>query len=134
MGILWTSITLAGLLAACPLVASFAGTEPQVLEEKDRGRTLSLQAGQKLLLYLRNPASGGYTANPPIFDPAVLRLVSQKKLAPESRELPRAGDFGRLFYEWDAVGRGETDIIISIYRPWEKKPPEEFWRVKVRVE
>jgi hypothetical protein len=87
-----------------------------------------------LLLYLRNPASGGYNTNPPIFNAAILELAAQKKLPPNTRKLPLAGDFGQLCYEWQAKARGETDIIINIHRPWEKKPPEEFWRVKVRVE
>ena len=131
---IWASFILAGLLAALFLAAAQAASGPVILHEKDRGRSVDLQVGQKLLLYLRNPASGGYNANPPVFDPAVLKLASQKKLPPESQKLPRAGDFGQLYYEWEAIGRGETDIIINIYRPWEKKPPEEFWRLKVRVE
>lgn len=110
-----------------------AGPGPQTLREKDRGRTIILQKGQKLVLYLRNPASGGYTADPPLFNPAVLELQEQKQLPP-NRQKPLAGDFGQLFYEWQARKKGETDIIINIKRPWEKKPPEEFWRVKVRVE
>ena len=127
-------ILLAILLAAGTVTANSASPGPVILHEQDRGRAVSLQVGQKLLLYLRNPGSGGYSANPPIFDPAVLKLGPQKKLPPEPQEPPRLGDFGQLYYEWEALGRGETDIIINIFRPWEKKPPEEFWRVKVRVE
>jgi len=127
---IWASLILAALL----LAAAQAASGPVILHEKDRGRAVSLQVGQKLILYLRNPASGGYNTNPPEFDPVVLKLASQKKLPPEPQGPPRAGDFGQLFYEWEALGRGETDIIINIFRPWEKKAPEEFWRVKVRVE
>lgn len=131
---IWASFVLAGLLAAWTPAATAAGPGPVILKEKDRGRTIELKVGQKLTLYLRNPASGGYDTNPPLFDAAILKLVAQKKLAPEARERPRAGDFGQLYYEWQAAKKGETDIIISIQRPWEKKPPQEYWRVKVRVE
>ncbi len=127
------SFILAVLLAAWTLTANSASPGPVILHEQDRGRAVSLKVGEKLLLYLRNPASGGYNTNPPLFDPAVLELASQKKLPPEPQEPSRAGDFGQLYYEWEALGRGETDITINIFRPWEKKPPEEFWRVKVRV-
>ena len=128
------SLILAVLLAAWTLTAAAAaGPEPQILQEKDRGRTIDLQVGQKLILYLRNPASGGYNTNPPIFQPAILELRDQKKLPPNPQK-PLAGDFGQLYYEWQAKGRGETEIIINIQRTWEKKAPEEFWRVKVRVE
>jgi len=127
-------VLLAILLATGSVAANSAGLGPVILQEKDRGRTVTLQEGQKLLLYLRNPASGGYNTNPPIFAAAVLKLASQDKIPPEPRKPPRAGDFGQLYYEWEAVARGETDIVINIFRPWEKKAPEEFWRVKVRVE
>jgi len=121
------------ILAAWTLTAAAAGPEPQILQEKDRGRTVDLQVGQKLILYLRNPASGGYDTNPPIFHTAILELTDQKKLFRNSQK-PLVGDFGQLYYEWQAKAKGQTDIIINIHRPWEKKPPEKFWRVKVRVE
>jgi len=127
-------IILAIFLAIWTFAASSAASGPVTLQEKDRGGTATLQVGQKLLLYLRNPASGGYSTNPPVFDTAVLKLVSQKKVPPTPQKPPRAGDFGQLFHEWEAVAPGETDIIINIFRPWEKKAPEEFWRVKVKVE
>lgn len=131
---LWASFILAGLLAALSVTAAPGASAPVMLQEKDRGRTVTLKVGQKLVLNLRNPASGGYNTNPPIFDAAILRLGPQKKLPPEPRETPLAGDFGQLYYEWEAVAPGATAIIINIYRPWEKKSPEEFWRVKVKVE
>jgi predicted secreted protein len=127
-------IILAILLATGTLMANSAGPGPVILQEKDRGGTVNLQVGQKLILYLRNPASGGYNTNPPIFHAAILELADQKKLPPNTRKPPLAGDFGQLYYEWQAKARGETDILINIHRPWEKKPPEEFWRVKVKVE
>ena len=121
-------------LAAFSLMALAAGPGPVTLQEKDRGRTVTLQVGQKLILYLRNPASGGYHTLPPIFATAVLKLLEEKKLAPEGRARPRAGDFGQFYYEWQAKKKGKTNITINIKRPWEKKPPQEYWRVKVRVE
>ncbi len=131
---LWASFILAGLLAALLVTAAPGASAPLMLQEKDRGRTVTLKVGQKLVLNLRNPASGGYNTNPPIFAASVLKLASQKKLPPEPRKPPLAGDFGQLYFEWEAVAPGATDITINIYRPWEKKAPEEFWRVKVRVE
>lgn len=131
MKVMWSCFIVAGFLVTVLLSVTLADSGPVTLEEKDRGRTVSLQVGQKLILNLRDPASGGYTTNPPVFAAAVLRLESQEKLPAEKP--PRMGDFGQLHYEWEAVGRGETDIIVNIYRSWEKKAPEEFWRVKVWV-
>ena len=134
MKVMWGCIVLACLLVLLPLSGTRAASGLITLQEQDRGRTINLQVGQKLILNLRNPASGGYTANPPVFEAAVLRLESQEKLPPTPRKPPRMGDFGQLHYEWVAVAPGETEIVINIYRKWEKKPPQEFWRVKVRVQ
>jgi predicted secreted protein len=133
MKILWHCVFLASLLAVLPLAAAQAAAGPVTLEEKDRGRTVTLKAGQRLIINLRNPASGGYTATPPVFDSGILKLISQEKKPPAPQKPPRLGDFGLLCYEWEALSPGETDIVINIHRPWEKKPPQEFWRVKVLV-
>lgn len=131
---LWLTLLLAAALVAIPSRGGIkAAPGPQILTEQDRGRTLTLRLGERLVLNLRNPASGGYQVMPPVFDNSRLKLVSQKQLPPDPRPVPLAGDFGRLSYEWEAVGSGEADIQIMIYRPWEQKPPEEFWRVRVRV-
>ncbi|RJR36460.1 MAG: hypothetical protein C4567_13760 [Deltaproteobacteria bacterium] len=126
-------ILFTALLVAWTLSAPFAGPIPVTLQEKDRGKNITLQVGQKLLLYLRNPASGGYNTDPPIFNTAILELAGQKKVSPDPQK-PRPGDFGQLYFEWEARKKGETEIIINIHRPWEKKAPEEYWRVKVKVE
>ena len=123
-------IILAILLAFWTLAAE-AGPKALILHEKDRGRTINLQVGQKLILNLRNPASGGYGVNRPTFNAAILKLLEQKTLAPK-KQMP--GNFGQLYYEWQALAKGQTEISIYIKRPWEKKLPEEYWRVKVLVQ
>jgi predicted secreted protein len=133
-----TKLGLALIIMAGLLTFSFAAIvqgDPGslILHEKDRGRTVTLHPGERLIVELRNPGSGGYETQAPDFNHATLKLVSQKNIPPQPRPEPRAGDFGRLFYEWEAVGPGATDIIIRIHRPWERKTPEEFWRVRVMV-
>lgn len=128
-----TLIVLAGLVTLSPPAGVQAAPGAQTLYEKDRGRTVTLKLEDRLILHLRNPRSGGYETDTPLFDSSVLKLVSQKEVPPEASPGPRLGDFGKFFYEWEAVGSGETDIVINIHRPWEKKPPQEYWRVKVKV-
>lgn len=122
-----------GLVIVPPLPGRAGDPEAQILYEKDRGSTVTLKLGQRLRLYLRNPASGGYQTEPPIFAPGLLRLLAQKPIPPEPQPAPRMGDFGQLFYEWEAMGVGATDLVINIYRPLEKKAPKEYWRVKVII-
>lgn len=130
MRLVLSMILLTVLLLAPRLPAAAA---PPVLYEKDRDSTVDLKVGEKLVLHLRNPASGGYDTLRPVFDTAQLSLLSRKNVPPEQKPTPRAGDFGQIWYEWQAVATGETDIVINIRRVWEKKPPEEYWRVHVRV-
>ncbi len=133
MKILMVLIMGLGLSIFPPPPGRAGDPEAQILYEKDRGSTVTLKLGQRLRLYLRNPASGGYNTEPPIFAPGLLQLLSQKQIPPEPRPVPRMGDFGMLFYEWEAVGMGATDLVINIYRPLEKKAPKEYWRVKVII-
>ena len=99
-------ILLAIFLIAMAAAAHSAAPGPVTLQEKDRGKTITLQVGEKLLLYLRNPGSGGYNTNPPIFNATVLELVSQKKMPRDPQKPPLPGDFGQFYYEWAAKGRG----------------------------
>ena len=124
----WTCL----LLTALPVQVASAAT--YTLTEKDSGRTVTLQVGDKLLLDLRNPASGGYNTLAPAYDAKILTLLSRQDLPPEKRPKPLAGDFGRLEFTWEAKAPGETAVTVNIARPWEKdKPPEQYVRIRVRV-
>ena len=87
-----------------------------------------------MVLNLRNPASGGYTVVTPVHDPHILKLVSRKVLPPEPAPFPKAGDFGKIIFEWEAAGVGETDLTVQISREWEKqKPPLDYLKVRIRA-
>ena len=126
------------LFGACLLVtalsAQAAPAATYTLPEKDSGQTVTLQVGDKLLLNLRNPASGGYTTLAPTYDATILTLLSRQDLPPEKRPTPIMGDFGRLEFIWEAKAPGETAVTVNIARPWEKdKPPEQYVKIRVRV-
>lgn len=128
-----TSLVLTCLLVtALPVQAAPPAT--YTLTEKDSGRTVTLKVGDKLLLNLRNPASGGYTTLAPTYDAKILTLLSRQDLPPEKRPTPLMGDFGRLEFTWEAKAPGETAVTVNIARPWEKdQPPEQFVKIRVRV-
>ncbi len=101
------------------------------LTEKDSGRTATLKVGDKLLLNLRNPGSGGYQVLPPVYDGKILTLLSRRDLSPTKS---RPGDFGRMEFVWQARQEGDTEVTVNIARPWEKnKSPEQFMKIRVRV-
>jgi inhibitor of cysteine peptidase len=124
---------LAGFLSVLLFQATpvQAGSADLTLTEKDSGRTVTLQVGEKLLLNLRNPGDGGYNVLPPVFDAAILTFLSRRDLPPSR---PRPGDFGRLAFTWQARQPGETDLTVNIARPWEKaKAPAQYVKIRVRV-
>ena len=116
-------------LPAAPLQAAPAVL---TLTEKDSGQTVTLKVGETLVLNLRNPASGGYNLLPPAFNDKILTFMYRRDLAPQ-KALP--GDFGRLEFAWQARQAGDTEVTVKIARPWEThKPPEQFMKIRVRVE
>ena len=120
------------LVTALPVQA--ASSAPYTLTEKDSGRTVAMRVGEKLLLNLRNPASGGYTTLAPAYDANILTLLSRQDLPPEKRPTPLLGDFGRLEFIWEAKEPGVTAVTVNIARPWEQdKPPEQYVKIRVRV-
>jgi inhibitor of cysteine peptidase len=120
---------MALMLPAAPLRAAPAAL---TLTEKDSGRTVTLKAGETLLVNLRNPGSGGYNVLPPVYDGEILTLLSRRDLPP-AKSIP--GDFGRIEFVWQARQAGDTEVTINIARPWEKnKSPEQFTKFRVRVE
>ncbi len=128
-------VIIASLLAGpAPGLAGVERDMPKVFTEQDSGKTLTLKVGERFTLNLRNPASGGYSVLTPVYDRAIITLVSQEKLPPEKTQPPRAGDFGRLVLVFEALAPGNTTLTINIARPWEKdQPPLPFLRVEVKV-
>ncbi len=101
------------------------------LTEADTGRTVTLKVGEKLLLNLRNPGSGGYNVLPPVYDGELLTLLSRREVPPTKTKL---GFFGRIEFVWQARQAGDTEVTINIARPWEKNtPPQQFFKIRVRV-
>ncbi|MCL4501090.1 MAG: protease inhibitor I42 family protein [Deltaproteobacteria bacterium] len=116
------------ILPAAPLQAGSAG---RTLTEADNGKTLTLKVGEKLILDLRNPGSGGYNVLPPVYDDKILTLLSRRDMPPK-KSMP--GDFGRIEFVWQARQAGDTEVTVNIARPWEKATaPKQFMQVRVRV-
>jgi predicted secreted protein len=117
-----------------PLAWAGAPSGPRVITEKENGGTVTMKPGEKLVLNLRNPASGGYSRVSPLYDQRFLRLVTQKEMPPASGPTPKMGDFGRLDFEWEALNPGETEVVIKAARPWEKgQEPLSYFKIKVVV-
>jgi predicted secreted protein len=104
------------------------------ITEADGGETIACRVGETITVRISNPAAGGYDIVAEFFDPKILKLLARKEVPSESTPIPRYGDFGKIAFEFQAVGKGETDLVIRIARKWEVKiNPVEYLRVRIRV-
>ena len=101
-----------------------------VLTNKDNGGTFRVHVGQKIMVNLRDPGSGGYTFLIPEHDKSVLKMLGERHIP--RAEPRRMGDFGRMVYEFQAQNVGQTHLVIPIKRPWEKKS-ETYLKVTISV-
>lgn len=125
MTVVWVGLLLLGLA-----VGMAQSVDSLTITEKDSGRAFTVKAGQKVVLDLRHPGSGGYDFLTPEHDQGILKLVGQRRI-PRS-DSRRLGDFGRMVYEFEVLKEGRTDLLVPIKRPWENQS-KEYLRVKIKV-
>ena len=126
-------IIVVSFMLSGSLGAETAG-KVQVTTEQQQGQTVSLKVGEKWVLEIRNPGSGGYSQVTPVYDQAILKLAATEKIPRETTPKPLMGDFGKLRFSWEALKAGETEVLIRISRPWEKDvAPLEFTKNRVVV-
>lgn len=126
------------IIVAALAVASLGRADPppanQTITEADGGRTIDCQVGETLTVRISDPATGGYGIVTQVFDRKILKLLARKELPPEPVSIARHGDFGKIVLEFQAIGTGETDLVIRIARKWEvKQHPEQYFRVHIKV-
>jgi predicted secreted protein len=128
------SVVLLGLSVISTAGWANLAKSRKIITEQDNGKTIILKVGERFVLNLRNPASGGYDVVTPVYDAHILKLVSRKDLPPEPTPFPKAGDFGKIVFTGEAAAVGETDLTVQIAREWEKqKPPLDYLQVRIRV-
>ena len=124
-------LMFAFLAVTAPGWADPAGAN-RLITEADQGRTFACRVGEKITVSIPNPATGGYNIITPVFDHRILQLLARKELPPEPAPVPKLGDFGKLVFELEVIGVGETNLVIQIARDWEvNKSPEEYLKVKI---
>jgi predicted secreted protein len=112
------------------LLAAQAAAADLVITNKDNGRAFTVNVGQKIIVNLRDPGGGGYNFLTPENDRSVLKMIGERHLP--RAEPRRMGDFGRMVYEFQALKEGQTNLVVPIKRPWEKKS-ETYLKVTISV-
>jgi hypothetical protein len=102
------------------------GEEPRVLTAKDSGRTLTLPAGQPLVVDLHLGAGQHVVA--PDFDPFILTLAGQSI---QSTSGPQ-GASSRVVYQFVVRQAGRTNLVISVRDSGNQAgKPEPIFKVKI---
>ena len=134
--VLLAVLALAAAASGCSMVQAVSGDGGRSVMDLDEAQDfrVELERGERLVLDVRNPGSGGYEFTGALFDPAVLEL-EHFVLQPPGEGEAMPGNFGRAQYEFLAVGQGQTTVEIRIRRPWEKgSAPEVYKSVDVLVD
>lgn len=99
-----------------------------VLGEQDDGRQVELRQGQALTIRLQGNPSTGYTWVAEETEGAILRQVGEITFEPASDLHGAPGTFTQRF---EAVARGQTDLVLTYRRPWEEGKPARTFSVRV---
>src|SRR5262245_30723058 len=124
---------LAGLLACglngCATLPS--GKASSYIGEADNGRHIQLAKGRTLTVRLPVTPGTGYSWNVAALQPRVLQ--------PAGSELERAaevqpGTSATQMLTFDAVGAGDSPLVLEYRRPWERgDPAAKVFRLNVQV-
>lgn len=89
----------------------------QTLGEDDDGAVVEVAVGEQIVLNLEGNATTGYTWAVTAVDPAILAPAGDPDYQSES-DADGAG--GTYTFRFDAVGPGETEVVLMYFPSWEE--------------
>jgi inhibitor of cysteine peptidase len=89
----------------------------RTLGEDDDGAVVEVAVGEQIVLELEGNATTGYTWAVTAVDPAVLAPAGDPEYRSES-DADGAG--GTYTFRFDAVGPGETEVVLKYFPSWEE--------------
>ncbi len=120
---LWKAIGLLALVLVLVAVGArgqAAGTVT-TLSESDAGRHVQLKRGDTLIIELQGNPTTGFSWDVASVDAAVLKLEGDPGFEADTPGLPGSG--GTCTFTFKALGSGETKLLMTYQRPWEKDTP-----------
>ena len=87
------------------------------LEVGDDGATIEMKVGEQVSLELEGNPTTGFSWQVAAIDPAVLAPAGEPDYVSES---DASGAGGTYTFRFDAVGAGETEVVLLYYRSWEE--------------
>ncbi len=135
--ICFLTFSLLLLCSACaqPGGAGSDPSEPAVVTigEEEAGKTITLAAGDRLVISLpANPGTGYTWEMQPAPDESILKLVDEPQF--RAQDPNKVGAPGLLSFTYDALSPGETSLTLVYHRAWETGvPPLETYDLTVVV-
>lgn len=112
-------VAMALVLLPCAVLAAGGGQNSKVtiVGSEDNGGQISIPEGAILEVKLQQPGATGYSWEVVNLDQSRLQLIDSSSNPVKSG--PVLG--GPLLKKWHfrAVGKGRTELRLSLYRPWE---------------
>jgi predicted secreted protein len=123
------------LIPLLSLNACKQGTPKTVtVMEKDSGGTVKIHLGDVLEVNLIGNPSTGFMWEQQSLDSTIVNAKGETAFKPDHEEPGFAGSPGRFTMRYEAVKRGQTDLLLVYHRPWEKStPPAQTFRMTVKV-
>lgn len=130
----WPVIIL--IFALCRSTQAGAPTPRQPLatvaaEDTDNGSVVLLEQGGKLTVRLASNPTTGYSWRVARMDATALRQDGEPAYAPTAPDIVGTGGFERFMFT--ALRAGETELVLEYVRPWEQKPADKLFHLKIRI-
>lgn len=136
--IFWTAIlvcsTVCDLLSFTPHPGEAQTVKNSVIKltREDSGREISLKMGEVFEVALSSPGAAGYLWYFDRLDPEYLEVTGEESSAASGERLMGAP----LTMRWRlrAKKEGQTEMEMSLYRPWEGKGKAiDIFKAKIRI-
>jgi inhibitor of cysteine peptidase len=126
IGLLTAFLVLIVLVGACS-----SEENGRTLTVENAGQTIEMNVGDIFTVELEGNPSTGYTWEVAEMDTALLKQVGEMEFETDN---DLVGASGVLILRFEAIGPGETALILVYHRPWEEDiPPEETFEASLIV-
>lgn len=102
------------------------------LDDRDGSATYDLRVGEVMDLSLESNPSTGFDWVVVEIDPSIVRQAGDPTFLPGGDE-DVVGAPGNTVFEFEAVGEGETTIVLHYVREWEDVEPEQVHEETITV-
>jgi len=110
------------------LCCSASSVSPIRLTEKDWGRTIELSVEGVLDVMLKGNPTTGYVWSSAFPDKGIIMQMGEAKFEPDKSA---RGSGGYIILRFKAAKAGEVLLKLIYHRPFENKPPNKTFEVKI---